>query len=67
MKARICEATGKRIFKRHQDAHKAIGSTAKRVVGLVRKPQSTYQCIACGKWHLTGMPPQEARQLRRRA
>lgn len=54
--APICAATGKRIYKRHQDAAKVVGRAAKHnPIGLAQGPQSIYRCESCGRWHTTSM------------
>jgi len=65
----ICRATGKRIYKRHQDAAKAIGIAAKNSRGCAMAPVSHYRCEACGRWHLSSMPliEYQVRKLMREA
>lgn len=63
--SRICAATGKRIYKRHQDAGKAIGQLRKHDGnGLAQMPQTAYQCVACRRWHLTSESPADVRHYR---
>ncbi|QQP96522.1 hypothetical protein [Lysobacter enzymogenes] len=60
--AGICKATGKRIYKRYQDAAKVVGRAAHSTNALV--PVSFYRCKHCNRWHLTSMTQLEY-QVRR--
>lgn len=54
----ICKASGKRIYKRHQDAAKVVGRAA-RVQGFAIVPVSIYRRDFCKRWHTTSMPQLE--------
>lgn len=57
----ICRATGKRIYKRHQDAAKVCGRARKQSAAgqCAVAPVSQYRCEHCGKWHVSSMPQLE--------
>jgi len=59
----ICAVTGKRIYKRHQAAAKAVGKMQKTARGAAASPNSIYQCDHCGRWHLTSYSPQLTRAI----
>lgn len=40
----ICERTGKRIYKRHQEADRVVGIAQKSSRGLTVAPISSYRC-----------------------
>lgn len=63
MKRRYCEATGKRQYKRHQDAAKTLSLAQKKARDGAQAPRCIYQCDTCGRWHLTSFDPDEVRQL----
>jgi hypothetical protein len=62
---RICAATGKRIYKRHQAADKALGIAAKQEgEGSAQVPRATYRCSSCRRWHLTNDLPEDVRHMK---
>lgn len=63
----ICIRTGKRIYKRHQEADRIVGLARKQGKGLACVPVSSYRCAACKKWHVSSMTQFEhqVRQLMR--
>lgn len=65
MSARICDASGKRTYTRHQDAAKVMSLAQKKARDGVEVPRSIYECGACGRWHLTSYAVEETRQLQR--
>lgn len=63
---RLCRATGKVSFVRHQDAEKVVARfSPARKRGLVEAPQAVYRCRSCNRWHLTGMTPAESAEYTR--
>lgn len=69
--AGICFATGKRIYKRHQDAAKVCGRARKQSADgqCSKAPISQYRCESCKKWHVSSMSQleHEVRKLVREA
>lgn len=63
----ICPATGKRIYKRYQEADRIVGRAQKGGKGLVCMPISAYRCASCRRWHVSSMTQleHEVRQLMR--
>jgi len=59
---RVCPATGKRKYKRHE-ADRVV-TLAARDRSVRRVPVSSYRCERCGKWHTTGMTQLEYQVLR---
>ena len=63
---RVCRATGKVSFVRHQDAEKVMAHySPARKRGLVEAPQAIYRCVSCNRWHLTCMTPAESAEYTR--
>ena len=60
---RICAATGKQTFVRHQDAAKELGSIPKAKQELAHVPQASYRCQHCRRWHLTSYTPGDVKQI----
>lgn len=50
-----CVATGKRMYKRHQEAANACGLAGKLAPCGGLRPVSFYRCEHCKRWHLTSM------------
>ena len=63
MTVRICQPTGKRKYKRHQQAAAVMANAQKKSPEGARVPRSFYQCAHCGRWHLTSYDAEETRQL----
>lgn len=63
MKRRYCPATGKRQYKRHQDAAKTLSIAQKKARDGAQAPRCIYQCDECARWHLTSFEPAETRHL----
>jgi hypothetical protein len=62
----ICQRSGKVAFVRHQDAAKVVGDVGNRHrIPSADAPKSIYQCEHCGRWHVTGYPPELNRQIQR--
>lgn len=68
MATRTCEVTGKLQFTNAARAQRVIAEAARKArdIGAVAVPQSAYQCLHCGRWHLTHYTPQESRQFHQR-
>lgn len=66
MKARTCEATGKRSFRHYQQAASERAHAERRLgqVELAQVPRQIYQCPHCGCWHMTSMTRKEYREGR---
>lgn len=65
MKPRICAATGKHTYTRHQEAEKVAGSIPKAKIELAHVPQSAYRCEHCRRWHLTSYSPERTRRIQK--
>lgn len=62
-----CKVTGKRRFRDHREAVKALrGAVTKRHFAEIdgvpthRRERRTYECSACSGWHLTSWERYEA-------